>query len=49
MLEFVFLIFEQLHQFEFAIHAGFVRRGAEMRVRHEQTVAVELNDRCILY
>ena len=41
MLELSFLILKQLHEFPLPLLAGNIRRGAEMRIRHEQTVAVQ--------
>lgn len=41
VLEIPFHALKQLHEFLFPFLAGGIRRGAEMRVRHEQTVAVQ--------
>lgn len=38
------LILNQLHQSQFTFLTGSIRRDAEMRIRHEQAVAVQRND-----
>ena len=44
MTQFSTLTLKQLHQSQFTFLTGSIRRDAEMRVRHEQTVAVQRND-----